>query len=327
MIKQDSSLIHKALEWHATINSDAVTKEEQAAFQAWMADDPSHRRAFEEARRLWAGLAGLKNAPIEHLRAGEPRGRVSKRPLRFPFHNYTWALTTSCIATVLVIAASVLRPSDLKVSETLLETATAEVRTEVLIDGSAVTLGARSSISVKMTGTRRSVALLSGTAYFDVNQEIRPFSVASGGLRVDVTGTQFAVRRSSRGTQVAVAEGSVNVRATSSQATVKKLGRGQRIGIDGLGRFGDVRQIAPNQVAAWRRNRLMYDEAPLGELVADLDRYSDKPLQLLDARLASERITATFDATETELILVTLTELYPLDVVETATRTELRRRQ
>lgn len=170
-----------------------------------------------------------------------------------------------------------------------------------------------------------STELLSGAAYFDVSQELRPFKVATGRLLVEVTGTRFSVQQSSNGAQVSVAEGSVRVSDTADGTAVRALERGRRVVADDRGRIGDVLQISPDKVGAWRRNRLVYEEAPLSTLVGDLNRYRDRPIELLDSRLAAETITATFDTAETDLILATLAELYPLEVVEAANRTELRR--
>ncbi len=320
-----SALIAKALEWHAIVQSDAVSREEEAAFQAWLDADAAHRRAFEEARRLWTELGALKQAPIEHIRSSQMPSSDETQSSWLPFRSYTWMLATCSLIAIVVTGLAVLPDYPVSVPE-VLTTATGEVRTEVLNDGSEVTLGARSSISVEITDGQRHINLLSGTAYFDVTDDIRTFTVSSGRLRVEVTGTEFTVSRSNRGAQVAVAEGSVDVQVTSRPATVKALSQGQRISLNS-GQLGDVREIAPEQVGAWRRNRLVYDEALLGELVADLDRYTDKPIRLLDARLASETITVTFEVAEMDLILSTLAQLYPLEVVETEAGTELRRIQ
>lgn len=304
------------------MQSDAITEEQKAAFQLWLNTDRAHRRAFEEASRLWTELGALKRAPIDHLRAHPQSNHNAAQSSWLPFRRYTWQLAVSSLIVIVVLGLALRLAIPNDVSQ-LLETATGEVRMEELTDGSKVTLGAKSSILVEMAGDERRVTLLSGTAYFDVTKEIRPFTVSSGLLRVEVTGTEFAVTRSSRGAQVAVAEGSVEVNVMSGSAAAKALGQGQRINLR-LGQLGAVEQIAPDHVGAWRRNRLVYDEALVGELVADLERYTDKPIRLLDSTLAAETITVTFESTEIDLILSTLSQLYSLEVAETESRIELR---
>ncbi|MEM7294689.1 MAG: anti-sigma factor, partial [Pseudomonadota bacterium] len=65
---------------------------------------------------------------------------------------------------------------------------------------------------------------------------------------------------------------------------------------------------------SWRAHRLVYEEAPLAHLISDLNRYRDHPLRLTEARLANEKITATFDATDSDQAVATLIELYDLEL-------------
>lgn len=316
--------MHQALHWRAVIDSEDVSNEDRAAFDAWVNADPAHREALEEARSFWAELSFLKDLPTEQPRRNTTRVISSERPTQPSFHLRLW---TSAAAIVLV-TATIAWPVFLgepEVEARHVATNTGERLTVALDDGSYLTLDARSSISVVTTEHERLVELIAGSAYFDVAQERRPFIVTSGSLMVEVTGTRFSVQRSSHLTQVAVAEGSVDVSSTSPgpSATLK---RGERVVSDQHGRLGRVVPIPPASVAAWRTDRLVYEEAPLSLLISDLNRYRDKPVELLDSKLAAKTITATFDASGTEVVLSTLERLYPIQVFETAHKTELRRR-
>ncbi|MEM1261959.1 MAG: FecR domain-containing protein [Pseudomonadota bacterium] len=320
MAEQESNLMREALKWRSIVDSDSATPKDQENFQVWLETDPSHHRALAEARRFWNELRPLSDIDLNHLRSEQTFARVR------PAVPYLSFLPLALAATVLVAVCVVtwaLWPNAVDVEPTRFATNVGEVRLESLQDGSAVTLGPKTQLSVLVTDHRREVQLIGGSAHFDVQSEPRPFQVITEGLIVEVTGTEFEVHRSTSGTSVAVEHGAVDVSGGNSLVTVEQ---GQKVFADVQGQMGEVRAYPAEKVASWRHNRLAYEEAPLQELIDDLNRYRHRPVYLVDESLAELTVTATFNATDVDLILNTLTQLYPLDIVESADKTELRRR-
>lgn len=323
MTNPEKDVMHDALKWRAIMDADEVTGVDRAAFTAWLQASPAHRHAFDKARDFWNGLAGLKDAPIDHLRVNETETKASSRLARFPVRQGRLAVA-ACITAVVCffLLPEVFRHAE--VAPRYLATATGEIRTEQLDDGSRITLGAQSSMSILMTQERRAVEVLSGSAFFEVSKEDRPFEVIGGRLRIEVTGTQFAVYRSASEAQVSVAEGSVAVSDTDNATSARALQRGQRLVAGARAGLGATRRISPEKVGAWRRSRLVYEEESLGKLIDDLNRYRDKPIEFSESGIAAKTITATFDTAELDMILPALAELYALEVIETPATTVLR---
>jgi transmembrane sensor len=98
-------------------------------------------------------------------------------------------------------------------------TEVAEVRDIHLSDGSVVTLGARSSLSVAFRLHERRVSLTSGIAYFSVTKNpSRPFIVRVGDKEVRVVGTKFEIRRDPTSMRVSVVQGTVWVMQVPERA-------------------------------------------------------------------------------------------------------------
>jgi transmembrane sensor len=54
----------------------------------------------------------------------------------------------------------------------------------------------------------------------------------------------------------------------------------------------------PERSIDWRARRLVFDQTPLAEVIAEFNRYSETPLRLESATLAGKRINGVFDASD-----------------------------
>src|SRR5580704_14972440 len=77
----DTELIRaEGAAWLARLRSDSVEPQDQAGFQAWLAQDPRHRAAFEAIAGTWDLVGGLKIArPMRHT----PAPKTDRRALLF----------------------------------------------------------------------------------------------------------------------------------------------------------------------------------------------------------------------------------------------------
>ncbi|MEM8982577.1 MAG: FecR domain-containing protein [Pseudomonadota bacterium] len=320
MADQESNLMEEALKWRAIIDSDAASLTDQKDFQVWLDTDPAHHRALEEARTFWDELQPLRDTDMDYLRSEAASVRV--KPAVPYLSSFPLGLAASFLFGVCLLAWA-LWPNRADLEPINFATNIGEVRAESLADGSLVTLGPKTQLLVRVTDHGRQIELIDGSAHFDVQKEKRPFQVIAQGLIVEVTGTEFEVHKSTNGTSVAVEHGAVDVSGLNSVVT---LAQGQKVSANNQGQMGEVRAYPAEKVASWRRRRLAYEEAALHDLIDDLNRYRSRPIYLSDEVLAEMTVTATFDAADIDLILDTLTQLYPLDIIETAEKTELRRR-
>jgi transmembrane sensor len=188
-----------------------------------------------------------------------------------------------------------------------------EVRAIQLPDGSSLTLGAYSRATVKISATERRVKLNRGEAYFEVAKDAaRPFFVDAESAAVRVVGTRFDVRLGSSRVRISVDEGAVAVNDRPAA-----VNGGQRIEVLPNGRLTEPTPIDEGETAAWREGRLVYDGAPLSEVVADLSRY--RSTVTLKSPAAGElRVTAGLRVEQIDQFVDRLPDILPVRVTRTA---------
>lgn len=165
-----------------------------------------------------------------------------------------------------------------------------------LEDGSSITLNTDSKVQVKFGAKERRVDLTQGEAFFDVAKDpARPFVVYAKNQRVAVLGTRFSVRIKPDGVQIVVADGQVRVEELSLFARGKsstQLRQGYRAGIQG--EHIAVEKIPVQEIErnlSWRSGYIAMQRMPLGEAVAEFNRYNHRQLSVPDPLIASIRIT------------------------------------
>ncbi|MGI9170655.1 MAG: FecR family protein, partial [Caulobacteraceae bacterium] len=223
-----------AARWVLGQEEGALAEREARRFADWLAEDPAHVAAYEDA--LWALDATARHAGAPELMALREaalaaRGGRRRRP--------AWG------AAIALVAASVLAfwlggPSLLGLSPDFapgvgvarraarpaVDPSHAEYRTAIgersaiaLADGSIVTLDTDSDLEVAYSAGERGVHLLRGQALFEVAKGQRaPFQVYAKGQRITAVGTVFDVRLDGDAVKVSMVEGVVRVRATDSPA-------------------------------------------------------------------------------------------------------------
>lgn len=265
-----SSLVNEAEHWVVRLASGAITPDEMAAFEAWLAASPDHRAAFDRERSLWRSLEGHDTAF-----AGERLTRRLRSPRRSAGgawvrrHPVRTALGTIAASLALLLAAP-----DAMIH--LRADAIADVgatRTLALPDGSTAILDSGAAVAVQFGKRERRIELLRGGAWFDVKHgDARPFRVAAlGGVTEDI-GTSFEVSQQGDRVHVGVTAGVVRVSSpeAGSETVVRELGRVR------YAKGGPVEAMAPGSatgIAAWRRGLIVIENQPLRDVIAEVARY------------------------------------------------------
>ena len=176
-------------------------------------------------------------------------------------------------------------------------TAAGAVRDLRLADGTRVQLGPASTLVVASgyAGAARTVELR-GEAYFEVvHDEVRPFVVRTGDAEVRDLGTAFSVRADSAApTRVVVTAGVVALGVPGGVADT--LRAGDRGLVAQGGQVIVERGAATRDDVAWTRGELVFKDAPLGEVAAEIRRWYGVTVSVADPALAGRRVTATFRA-------------------------------
>ncbi|WP_026191768.1 FecR family protein [Methylosinus sp. LW4] len=265
-----------ALAWWVKCDAGPLSAADRAALDAWLAADPSHRAAFDEASRLFDD--------VQELWTGGRPG-LAKRPARItPFA----ALLAASLAAFLFFDEIALRFR----ADVL--TGVGETRVVELADGSHAHLSARSALTIHYSAGERRIALLAGEAYFEAAPNAaRPFVVEAAGATVTALGTAFDIALEDKThAEVAVAEHRVAV--TSGDArTIVEEGRQSRFGADA--RTTEPSPVDLFRVGGWRRGRLVFEDAPLADVLATLGRYH-RGFLFAAPSLRGLRVTGSFDA-------------------------------
>jgi transmembrane sensor len=179
-----------------------------------------------------------------------------------------------------------------------------------LDDGSRVVLGPGSVMAVTAGyGQPARAVELQGEALFDVtHDEQHPFSVRAGVALIEDIGTTFTVRNvGDDPVRVVVTVGSVRLQGQGPQQgsergpVVLKPGDRGTVGRDG--RVLAERSRATPEDLAWTRGQLIFDNAPLGRVRADLRRWYGVDLRIDDPALASRHLTASFTGEPVQRVL------------------------
>ncbi|WP_175650889.1 FecR family protein [Pseudomonas sp. Marseille-P9899] len=184
-----------------------------------------------------------------------------------------------------------------------------------LADGSTIKLNSATHLRIEHRLRSRQFELLEGEATFTVVHGPQPFIVRSHGVAVRDIGTVFNVRSDSRGVAVVVIEGEVEVSA--NDAAPRRVHGGQQW-LAGAAQAGTLSAIDPGRAIAWQQGKLRFDGTPLREVIADLQRYRQAPIRLVDPRLGQLRVSGEFDSDAVEPLLDLLPSILPISVSRAA---------
>lgn len=304
--------LETATDWFARRRSGEMTPADAQALDAWLAADAAHAEAFEAAERMWidTGLDAIREHP--RILALRERGLNQARRRRW---MVAIPAAAACLAAV-IVAPSVMRPGLRTAPELFAPSIQQEFRTSVgqrttvkLPDGTAVTLDTDTVLRTRETENRRMVWLDKGQAFFRVHKDAkRPFTVTAGGRTVTALGTAFSVKVAPKKFEVVLVEGVVRVespvRATPIglptgrvQATEMQPGS-ELTALDN--RHWSVRETDAAVETAWLDGRLVYKGAPLAEVVADMNRYSEKKIVIRDPVVGGRALSGTYRAGDIE---------------------------
>jgi len=331
----NTQIYEEASEWLVSFRLGEVGADARRRFDAWMRASPEHLRAYLEVAAIWneggaldAGRRYTVEELIEHARSlpdtvvpfqrpgGTKLTGASPGDRRAAFRYRRFAIAASLVA---LLIAGVLVGWSLLFGARTYVTETGERRSVVLADGSRLELNARSRVRYRMTGSERRAELLEGQALFTVAHDpARPFVVRSGRAEVRAIGTQFDVKRSAAGrTVVTVTDGRVEVQTGSARTW--SLSSGERIAIDAGGAVR-TSQVDVETALAWTQGRLVFQEAPIEEVVEEFNRHNVR--QIVIDGIGISHISGVFSSTDPSS-LVQFFRQRP-DVRVTETESEIR---
>ncbi len=325
---EQEAALTTACRWQARIGGGDISPEDRADFEQWLKASEHNRQAFERAELLWFKLEGLRSSAWATNRKTPPDLAEAVEPSTIWMLG--WRLghrATISIAAAIMLAVAIILISPSQ-KPTLYRTQVAQTEDVTLADGTQVSLGAETRLTASLSSSERLVVLQHGEAFFDVARDpTTPFLVTVGQVTIEVVGTAFAVRRSNRSVRVGIAEGEVAVSADGQTDKIMHLSAGEQVETNLKSGHSEVSALDARQIAAWRWGELVYRNAPLAEIIADVNRYFDGQLTISDPAAADLTLNAVFNTDDITGVLHTLEEALPIRVRQLrANRIDIRMR-
>lgn len=328
---EKSRVIEEANYWAALLNDPDVTNEERVQFRNWLEQSPFHADCFDKAVSITAALSMLNKNDLTAAQLTQKTDRTAKQKQGYHLFNIKnpRLILSAAASVVLVLAISlwltnVNEPIEAGITPSTYMTEIGQNKTVTLSDGSQVVLGPKSHLVANFKPDNRQVTLLDGVAYFNVVKDShRPFTVESGDMNVMVVGTEFGVKNNGHFYRVGVAEGHVKVKYPIFVDGKKQriytdisLYPGQEVSADMTTGLQNVQSRAVSEIAAWKNNQLIYHGAPLGEVVADFNRLSSIPIEIVEAdgEISALQITGAYIGRDVDNLLIYLNEIHNLTV-------------
>jgi transmembrane sensor len=260
----DQNILDAAADWHAGLEGDTPDYE---GFADWLEADVRHRDAYDR-------VIALDMLVVDHSSVLLPR-----LPANDDAPSNTWGyrrLAGMAAAVALVIGTGALTMRETAPDRIAIASKKGQSKLIQLADSSAVTLDGNSSISY-LKGSERSITLTKGSAHFAVKHDAaKPFFIAAGRYQIRDLGTEFTVSRVLDHLSISVSSGLVDISGPGMSRLA--VSPGERIDFAN-GKF-EKSKVEPADVGSWRQGRLIYNNAPLRLVVADINRYVDQTVQI-----------------------------------------------
>jgi ferric-dicitrate binding protein FerR (iron transport regulator) len=172
-------------------------------------------------------------------------------------------------------------------------TGTGEQRQVEVAAGVIVQMNTQTAIKLRsMREGSVGMELVSGEAQVLTGKDLRqPFTVLAGGGRVVAeASSQCNIRCTGPEAQLICINGRTELRYGGQRALVRP---DQSVSY-GKERIGQVAAVDSEIAIAWRRRVLIFDNQPLSEVVAEINRYRPGKIILMDEALAARKVQARF---------------------------------
>jgi transmembrane sensor len=272
----------RAVEWLMRRDTGRLNEVEEQELNSWLLQSSRHAVAYYRLEAAWAAADRLKVLGAASRRPAKPARKIADVRVMHYLAAAASVLLTFGFYLLGHRAFDGYRYS----------TPIGGVATLPLADGSWVTLNTDSVIRIGLTPTVRRVELERGEAFFSVAKDrSRPFIVIANDKSITAVGTEFAVRKDGVTTRVIVAEGRVRFATPASKATTP-ISAGE---VGEAGRSGSIvvqdKSIAELEGSlSWRHGFVVFHDTPLAEVVADLNRYNSRKMQVRSPATAAIQI-------------------------------------
>jgi transmembrane sensor len=335
-----------AIEWFTRLRADDAGSDDQRRHQAWLAEDPAHKAAYESVQREWQTLDELNPWAAAELRRLEEKHGPQQPQYRAggTARRRNWlvafGLSTCAAAALALVVIPLINPPG------VYQTLEGEQRKLVLEDGSRAHLNSATKLQVRYNRDEREIVLLKGEALFDVVKDpSRPFSVKARESKVVAIGTTFSVYYNSGDIDVTVVQGQVAILPVQTPASrviqqgdtqlssagtrqeddtgtppapIRKTGvllkANQQIRVNEQGEVGEPKAVDAAKLTSWERGMLVLDGMPLRQVAREISRYVPGDVQVA-SDVPDYPVTGVIEIRDQDTMLRLLSQVVPITAV------------
>lgn len=348
--RRHGQLREEAADWFAIMRNPEEAEIKRKEFEAWLARGALHRAAYNRIAEAYSIGKRLKDPPeYDALTSDAAPGDDIRQSLSRSKSKIRALLILAMIGTVALVAqwAASSPRQDMKLpslavgsapgtdddpAQLRIATATGEIRSFRLDDGSVVALDTNSLVLVDFDAERRNLRLLRGRARFTVAHEWRPFAVHAGRGTVTAHGTVFDVNLlPDNRVVVQLMRGAVDVTAdgpaTERALPTVRLSPGQQVELRDAPTPLALEVVkAQANDSEWPAGLKEYRNVRLGDLFAEANRYADIPLLGATPDIDDVRVSGNFRITDSARLARNLGDVLGLAVISGPNSIALARR-
>jgi len=305
------TLQREAQAWVVRLGSQQATEADGQAFRRWCARSRDHAQAFVQAREVWQAMAPA----AQRVRQQEVREAARRLPV--PGRRaFLGGAVAASVAYLTVSPPLALWPSLAEWGDDY-RTVTGEQREVAMGDGVVLQMNTQTRINLRRGAAPEpageAIELVSGEAeVLAGGLTSARITVAAGAGTVSATRARFNIRHFDGEVCVTCLAGQVDVAQGTQQVRLEE-GRQLRYGAAGLGVATAVDTAA---VIAWRRRQLVFDQVPLSQVVAEVNRYRHGRLILTSEALGRSRVQASFSIDRLDDVALLVRDVYGAELTQ-----------
>lgn len=337
----------EAAEWFALYESDDISSQQQSDFESWINSDPENRLAYKQLKKISSKIELLSrvNQAIPELIPGNLKESIAEchdLMVLSSRRNQSMKIFSTIAASFLVVLTSVFlwQFNGLESENESLEykTLVGQQLTQMLDDGSLVTLNTDSKLKVSFTKNERRLHLFKGEVYFDVAKDPnRPFIVSSKNIKASAIGTAFTVRNRANKVEVTVFEGKVKVESNSNVNSLEKIIKNKTLKKDKEINNAQLYFLSPgekiihksssNEISkqpvsnlekadSWRKGKVIFDNKSIAEMIDEIQFYIPDRIIITSKKIAAMKMGGTFYTDNTKSFFSALDVIDSIKIIK-----------
>lgn len=297
----------EALAWFVKLQSGHACQEDQQQLAAWLSQSALHRQEYAKLDTIWSDLDGLDS--LKYRMQADKGNGLSTGPRHVTPTRRQFLVGGGCLAASLSAVAISTDISHFLFRDFV--TSVGEVAAYTLPDGSFLELDSYSAASLEYSTKSRKLILHHGRAFVGADADAhRPFIVQTNHDQIVTAQAQFSVHKWDENVTIAVTDETVEIMSAHQSRQVLK--KGQAASLNAKGDISRPYQMSQDEALSWRSGKLIFEDKPLRQVIADLDRYRQGKIIVTDNALLNLHVSGVFDTHHIENTLNVMDQILPV---------------